>query len=71
MDEQPVYVAIQEYDARRCHICGRRYPSFGFGPPLLKAENTLWACGDHRDEVGRIARGEHLTTPPNRDPQLL
>ena len=49
--------ALREYEARRCHICGRAYPSFGFGPPLRKADQVLWACGEHRAEVAQIASG--------------
>jgi hypothetical protein len=26
--------AVGEYEARRCAICGAKYPSFGFGSPL-------------------------------------
>lgn len=30
--------------AKRCWVCTAAYPSFGFGPPLLPAGETVWAC---------------------------
>lgn len=45
---------IQEYDARRCHICAAKYPPFGFGPILTRAGSTLWACHAHRAEVDTL-----------------
>ena len=44
---------VEEYDARRCHICQSRYPPFGFGPRLTRAGVTIWACALHRDDVER------------------
>jgi hypothetical protein len=52
----PVSEAMREYDARRCHICQRRFPPFGFGFPLTG--RTLWACMPHRDEVDRLVSGK-------------
>jgi hypothetical protein len=43
--------AMREYEARRCRICGARYPAFGFGPPLTRTAQTVWACSAHRAEV--------------------
>ena len=44
---------MREYEARRCHICQCKYPSFGFGPPLTRPGLVLWACGAHREQVDR------------------
>ncbi len=49
--------AMQEYDARRCHLCQCRHPSFGFGPPLQTGGRVLWSCLAHRDAVERLIRG--------------
>ena len=43
-------------EARRCHVCSRGRPAFGFGPPLTKSGQELWACGLHRAEVERMLR---------------
>jgi len=64
--------AMREYDARRCHACHARYPSFGFGPPLTRPGRVLWACSAHRAAVDSM-----LTGPPRagatakRQPSLL
>jgi len=64
--------AMREYEARRCHVCHARYPSFGFGPPLTRPGRVLWACGAHRAAVDSM-----LTGPPRagamakRQPSLL
>jgi len=64
--------AMLEYDARRCHVCHARYPSFGFGPPLTRPGRVLWACSAHRAAVDSM-----LTGPPRanatakRQPALL
>ena len=44
-----------EYEARRCAICGGRYPPFGFGPIASKGP-TIWACAAHQQEVDRQLR---------------
>jgi hypothetical protein len=49
---------MREYEARRCHVCQRRYPPFGFGTPLTKPAHTIWACFAHRGQV------EGLLSPP-------
>ena len=52
---------VAEYEARRCAVCGGRYPPFGFGP-LASKGTTLWACAAHRQEVDRqlhAYRAEH------------
>lgn len=69
--EPEVHRGIEIYDARRCRICGRRFPPFGFGPPLCKPEQTLWACFEHRDEVERMVRGPENTPLREREPRLL
>jgi hypothetical protein len=42
---------LDEYEARRCALCGARYPSFGFGSPITRPGVVLWACGAHRAEL--------------------
>ena len=42
---------VQDFEARRCHVCGCRFPAFGFGPPLTRKDQTVWACLAHRTEV--------------------
>jgi hypothetical protein len=62
--ENPV---MREYEARRCHVCQCKYPSFGFGFPLARKGQTIWACGTHRMEVDRMLTGGHadqLVTEP-------
>jgi hypothetical protein len=44
-----------EYEARRCVVCGTRYPPFGFGL-LAPTGKALWACSVHRQEVDRQFR---------------
>ena len=44
---------LDEYDARRCAICGARFPPFGFDPPLTKRDVVLWACAAHRADLDR------------------
>lgn len=48
--------AIQEYEARRCQLCQCRHPSFGFGPPLTRPGQLVWACGAHQTAVARTLR---------------
>ncbi len=50
---QQAYFA--EIEARRCHICACRHPSFGFGPPL-NPKGTIWSCGSHRKEVESLLK---------------
>ena len=45
---------VRAFDARCCHICGCRYPSFGFGPPLAPRGQERWACLAHRSQMERI-----------------
>ena len=45
---------VQEFGARRCHVCDCRFPSFGFGPPMTRKNQSLWACLAHRAEVERV-----------------
>ena len=42
---------VQDFEARRCHVCGCRFPAFGFGPPLTRKDQAVWACFAHRAEV--------------------
>jgi hypothetical protein len=39
--------ALDDYEARRCAICGAKYPAFGFGSPLTRPGVVLRACGAH------------------------
>jgi hypothetical protein len=57
----PMPGSIEEYELRRCAICGSKYPGFGFGPPLTRPGPMLWACLEHRMELARQLRPE---TPP-------
>ena len=68
--ETPHQAMMREYEARRCHICQCKYPSFGFGPPLKASGPTIWSCLTHRDEVDRIARGV-AAVPAEPQPRLL
>lgn len=62
---------MREYDSRRCHICGCRHPSFGFGAPLTKPGHTIWACLAHRAQVDRLL-SPHAPMPFKADePRLL
>jgi hypothetical protein len=59
---------IEEYERRRCAVCGAKYPPFGFGPPLTRPGIMLWACGDQREELGRQLRPEN--PPPLETPKM-
>ena len=61
---------MMEYEARRCFVCGCRYPCFGFGPPL-RSKGTIWACGTHRAEVDRQLRnaGSYSRATPAGQPR--
>ena len=48
---------VQDFEARRCHICGCRFPAFGFGPSLTRKDQTVWACFAHR------AAAQHTLAP--------
>jgi len=45
--------SVQDFEARRCHVCGCRFPSFGFGPPMTRKDQAVWACLAHRAELER------------------
>ena len=60
--------SVEEYEQRRCVVCGAKYPSFGFGPPLTRPGIMLWACGDHREELVRQLRPEN--PPPLEAPKI-
>ena len=60
--------SVEEYEQRRCVVCGAKHPSFGFGPPLTRSGIMLWACGDHREELGRQLRPEN--PPPLETPKM-
>lgn len=63
---------IAEYEQRRCAICGTRYPTFGFGPPLTRSGTTLWACGPHRLELeAQFATPEPGPRPDGPQTSLL
>ncbi|SPE35600.1 hypothetical protein SBBP1_870002 [Burkholderiales bacterium] len=64
--------SVQEHDARRCHICGAKFPPFGFGPPLTRPGITLWACGAHRVEIERRLTDAHRSAMCEyKQPNLL
>ncbi len=63
--------AMRDYEARCCHICRARYPSFGFGPPLTRPSATLWACSKHRAEVDRMMTRGRAALVENEQPLLL
>jgi hypothetical protein len=71
--DQPAGAAgtLKEYETRRCHLCGCRHPSFGFGPPLVPAGRTLWACLAHRHEVDLMLTRENSSTAEDRQLRLL
>jgi hypothetical protein len=50
-EPEPPLGSIGEYEARRCAICGAKYPSFGFGPPITRPGLTIWACFSHWKDV--------------------
>ena len=67
-----VPASVQEHDARRCLICGAKFPPFGFGPPLTRPGITFWACGAHRVEIDRQLAGGHQSAMcDDRQPSLL
>lgn len=70
MDDLPLSAELRDYESRRCHICGTRFPPFGFGPPLTRPGQSLWACGRHRGEVEQIARGP-VASRQDSEPRLL
>ena len=55
-EDKYVNLVLVEYEARRCAVCGGRYPPFGFGP-LASKGTTLWACAAHQQDVHRHLRG--------------
>ena len=55
--------SVEEYERRRCAVCGAKYPPFGFGPPLTRPGIMLWACGEHRKELDRQLRPEDPPSP--------
>ena len=65
-DDSPPGAMTQEYEARRCHVCQCKFPSFGFGPPLRVDGSTIWSCLAHRDEVDRVGLN---VTASSTDPQ--
>jgi hypothetical protein len=50
---------LDDYEARRCAICGAKYPAFGFGSPLTRPGVMLWACGAHRTELDNRLSARH------------
>jgi hypothetical protein len=59
----PTPAWIEEYDKRRCAVCGAKYPSFGFGPPLTRPGITLWSCLEHRGQVEKQLRPDPPPAP--------
>ena len=65
----PALTPLEEYEARRCVVCGARYPAFGFGPPLSRNGFFLWACFAHRTEVyDRLTGKPQLSQETERSP---
>ena len=52
-DSPPVGGIMAEYEARRCAMCGAKYPGFGFGPPMTRPGVVIWACFTHWRDVER------------------
>ena len=50
---------LDGYGARRCAVCGAKYPPFGFGSPLTRPGVVLWACGAHRAELDHRLSARH------------
>jgi hypothetical protein len=48
---------VQRLVAIDSHVCQCKYPSFGFGFPLARKGQTIWACGTHRLEIDRMLIG--------------
>ena len=59
---------VQDFEARRCHVCDCRFPAFGFGPPMTRKDQIVWACLAHRTEVERTLtqRPVHSAAPGPR-----
>jgi len=57
-NETPQSETVRAYEARRCLVCGCRYPPFGFAPPMTRPGTELWACKDHKDEFRRSLEAE-------------
>ena len=52
----------QAYNTRFCDVCQRKYPPFGFGPPLTRPGQTIWACQPHQEDVyGALSGGNSLS----------
>jgi hypothetical protein len=66
--ENPV---MAECGSRRCHVCRCKYPPFGFGFPLAKKGQTLWACCTHRVDVDRMLTRSPSTYVPTQQSKLL
>lgn len=49
--EAPSPDSVAEYESRRCAVCGAKYPSFGFGPPMTRPGIVIWACFVHWKDV--------------------
>jgi hypothetical protein len=69
--EGPPSKTMREYETRRCHVCQGRYPPFGFGPPLTRPGQTIWACVTHRADIDRMLTPRQATTVGHAQPALL
>ncbi len=67
----PPTEAIRECEAPRCRICGARYPAFGFGPPLTRTAQTVWACSAHRAGVDCMLSQGAAIPPQSAQLKLL
>jgi hypothetical protein len=55
----PTNPVALEYEARRCDVCQRKYPSFGFDRPFAKKDQpVVWACSEHRATARMLTGGQ-------------
>ena len=64
------HVLLREYEARCCHVCQCRHPPFGFGPPLTRPGDDLWACSEHRAAVDAMLANQTQPAPSGPSEQL-
>jgi hypothetical protein len=69
--EVPSSKTMREYETRRCHVCQGRYPPFGFGPPLTRPGQTIWACVTHRADIDRMLTQRQATMLGHAQPSLI
>lgn len=62
---------VTEYGARRCRVCRCSQPAFGFGPPLTRPDQQVWACGRHRAAVEAMLTPGKAPPPGGSEQQSL